>query len=84
MLIPVESKQIAFCSYDEKEERLHLWYHTGDVTTFTSIDRAEYQTVLESSNRYDALMRIARKYEPAVIVDGTPADADIPVVWNNL
>ncbi|CAH1211068.1 hypothetical protein PAECIP111893_03369 [Paenibacillus plantiphilus] len=83
MLVPVESKQIAFCSYDEKEEKLHLYYHTGEVTTFSSIVRAEFQAVLESSNRYDALMRVARKYEPVTVVDETPTEAEIPV-WNNL
>lgn len=83
MLVPVESKQIAFCSYDEKEEKLHLYYHTGEVSTFCSIVRADFQTVLESSNRYDALMRVARKYESVAVVNETTTEADIPV-WNNL
>ncbi|MBW7476811.1 hypothetical protein K0T92_19020 [Paenibacillus oenotherae] len=82
MLVPVESKQIAFCSYDEKEERLHLYYHTGEVATFSAIDRSEFQTILDSSNRYDTLMKVASKYETPAVVDSAVPEAGIST-WQN-
>lgn len=61
MLVPVESKQIAFCSYNEEESSLYLYYHTGDVAIFSSIGKKEYQSVIDSPNRYDTLMDIMKK-----------------------
>ncbi|NBD23628.1 hypothetical protein [Paenibacillus glycinis] len=61
MLVPVESKQIAFCSYNEDESSLYLYYHTGDVAIFSSIGKKDYQSVIDSPNRYDTLMNIMKK-----------------------
>ncbi|RAP75278.1 hypothetical protein [Paenibacillus montanisoli] len=61
MLVPVESKQIAFCSYNEDESSLYLYYHTGDVAVFPSIGKHDYQSVLDSPNRYDTLMNLMKK-----------------------
>ncbi|MBM7567294.1 hypothetical protein [Paenibacillus sacheonensis] len=61
MLVPVESKQIAFCSYNEDEASLYLYYHTGDVAIFSSIGKTDYQTVIDSPNRYDTLMSLMKK-----------------------
>ncbi|WP_219835786.1 hypothetical protein [Paenibacillus sp. R14(2021)] len=61
MLVPVESKQIAFCSYNEDELSLYLYYHTGDVAIFSSIGKQEYQTFIDSPNRYDTLMNLMKK-----------------------
>ncbi|QHW30879.1 hypothetical protein GZH47_08450 [Paenibacillus rhizovicinus] len=61
MLVPVESKQIAFCSYNEDESSLYLYYHTGDVAIFSSIGKQEYQSVIDSPNRYDTLMNLMKK-----------------------
>ncbi|MFC4809841.1 hypothetical protein [Paenibacillus sp. GCM10023250] len=61
MLVPVESKQIAFCSYNEAESALYLYYHTGDVAIFSSIGKQDYQSVIDSPNRYDTLMNLMKK-----------------------
>ncbi|SDX65263.1 hypothetical protein [Paenibacillus sp. CF384] len=61
MLVPVESKQIAFCSYNEDEASLYLYYHTGDVAIFSSIGKLDYQSVIDSPNRYDTLMLVTKK-----------------------
>jgi hypothetical protein len=61
MLVPIESKQIAFCSYDENDSTLQLYYHTGDIVMISSVHKSEYQSVLDSPNRYDSLMKVTRK-----------------------
>lgn len=68
MLVPVDSKQIAFCAYNEEEASLYLYYHTGDVAIFSSIGKQEYDSVVDSPNRYDTLMNIMKKcqYESQV------------------
>jgi hypothetical protein len=73
MLIPVESKQIAFCSYDENDSTLRLYYHTGQVVDCPSVKKSEYESVLESPNRYDALIKVAQKGAavPAASAAGT-------------
>lgn len=61
MLVPVESKQIAFCSYNENDATLQLYYHTGNIVLIPSVHKSEYQSVLDSPNRYDSLMKMTRK-----------------------
>ncbi|MBB3108586.1 hypothetical protein FHS18_000614 [Paenibacillus phyllosphaerae] len=61
MLLPVESKQIAFCSYNEEKAELQLYYHTGEVVAYHSVGKADYQSVVESTNRLDALMKLTQK-----------------------
>jgi len=56
MMFPVESKQIAFCSYDEKKAVLQLHYHTGRVVAYTGVGKADYQRALNSTNCLDALI----------------------------
>ncbi|QHT59898.1 hypothetical protein GXP70_08000 [Paenibacillus lycopersici] len=73
MLVPVESKQIAFCSYNEDESSLYLYYHTGGVAIFSSIGKQQYQSVIDSPNRYDTLMDIMKKGQ-----SGEPFEAMIP------
>jgi hypothetical protein len=73
MLIPVESKQIAFCSYDENDSTLRLYYHTGQVVDCPSVQKSEYESVLESPNRYDALIKVAQKGTAASACGATGA-----------
>ncbi|GGD48060.1 KTSC domain-containing protein [Paenibacillus nasutitermitis] len=61
MLLPVESKQIAYCSYNENESVLHVYYHTGEIIAFPSINKFEFQAIIEATNRYDTLMNITQK-----------------------
>ncbi|MFC5652911.1 hypothetical protein ACFPYJ_28160 [Paenibacillus solisilvae] len=61
MLVPVESKQIAFCSYDEDDSTLLLYYHTGNIVLIPAVHKSDYQSVLDSPNRYDSLMKVTRK-----------------------
>ncbi|WP_274649381.1 hypothetical protein [Paenibacillus humicola] len=61
MLVPVESKQIAYCSYNERERTLHLYYHTGEVVACPSVKKSDFESALESPNRYDALMKVAQQ-----------------------
>ncbi|AZN39998.1 hypothetical protein [Paenibacillus albus] len=69
MLVPVESKQIAFCSYNEGESSLYLYYHTGDVAIFSSIGKTDYQSIIDSPNRYDTLMMIMKKSHTCAEID---------------
>ncbi|MCQ6558912.1 hypothetical protein [Paenibacillus mendelii] len=69
MLVPIESKQIAFCSYNEESGILHLYYHTGEVVAHPSIDKAEYQSVLDSTNRLDAIVKVTNKGQLPVALD---------------
>jgi len=55
-MVPVESKQIAFCSYDEKKAVLQLHYHTGRVVAYSGVGKADYQRALNSTNCLDALI----------------------------
>jgi hypothetical protein len=83
MLLPVESKQIAFCSYNEDESTLHLYFHTGDIVAYPYVDKEDYRSVLESTNRYDTLMQVTQKghYTDGIRADGpetgVPAWQDI-------
>jgi len=56
MMFPVESKQIAFCSYDEKKAVLQLHYHTGRVVAYPGVGKADYQRALNATNCLDALL----------------------------
>lgn len=71
MLVPVESKQIAFCSYNEGESSLYLYYHTGDVAIFSSIGKSDYQSIIDSPNRYDTLMMIMKKSHTEPDIDAS-------------
>ncbi|MBW7455057.1 hypothetical protein ACFOLF_26780 [Paenibacillus sepulcri] len=82
MLLPVESKQIAFCSYNENESLLHVYFHTGEIIAFPSIKKGEYQSIIDATNRYDVLMDITQKGHevPGYRVDWqTSAEA-----WQNM
>ncbi|MFB9329333.1 KTSC domain-containing protein [Paenibacillus aurantiacus] len=61
MLLPVESKQIACCSYDEDKAELQLYFHTGEVVAYHSVAKSDYLSVVESTNRLDALMKLTQK-----------------------
>ncbi|BBH21862.1 hypothetical protein Back11_32070 [Paenibacillus baekrokdamisoli] len=83
MLLPVESKQISFCSYDETESTLQLYYHTGEIVVVPSVHQSDYQSILHSANRYDTLMEVTQKGQTddvlGVVVPemGAPAVQDI-------
>jgi hypothetical protein len=74
MLVPVESKQIAYCSYNENESTLHVYYHTGEVVAVPSVNKSDYESVLESPNRYDALMKVTQKVCCPGAVDGAAVE----------
>ncbi|UVI31593.1 KTSC domain-containing protein [Paenibacillus spongiae] len=69
MLVPIESKQIAFCSYHEEGGILQLYYHTGEVVTYPSVGKAEYQSILDSTNRLDAIVRVTNRGQLPVVMD---------------
>ena len=84
MLVPVESKQIAYCSYNENESTLHLYFHTGEVVACPSVKKSDYESVLESPNRYDALMKVAQKGHAAVSSGGTEPEQLGDAVWPDI
>jgi hypothetical protein len=62
-VIPLDHKQIAYVSYDPEERSLIVTYHRGMSSRHLSIDMEQFQGLLESSNKVDALIQLlSRKY----------------------
>lgn len=58
MLIPIESKQILFCSCDEFDGTIRLHYWSGRVESLGVMDGSQLQAMLKDQNQYDALIRL--------------------------
>ncbi|WP_255570484.1 hypothetical protein [Cohnella sp. CFH 77786] len=61
MLIPIESKQILFCSHDEGDGTFRLHYRNGRIQSLGVVDGAKLQEMLQDQNRYDALIRLIQE-----------------------
>lgn len=57
-IIPIESKQIAYVAYDEQAFQMIAHYHTGEIRTFPSILKNDYEQFLEATNKYDYFVQI--------------------------
>lgn len=57
-LLSIGSKQIAFVSYDDQASQMHIQYHTGQTLTCSGIKPDQYQSLLQSPNRYDMIMKL--------------------------
>ena len=57
-IIPIESKQIAYVAYDEQAFQMTAHYHTGEVRTYPSIQKNDFEQFLASSNKYDYFVQI--------------------------
>lgn len=57
-LLAIGSKQIAFVSYDDQASQMHIQYHTGQTLICSDINPDQYQSLLQSPNRYDMIMKL--------------------------
>ncbi|HZG74633.1 MAG TPA: hypothetical protein VEZ72_02130 [Paenibacillus sp.] len=57
-VIPLDHKQIAFVSYDPEERSLVVTYHRGASIRHLSIDVEQFQFVMDSTNKIDALIKV--------------------------
>jgi len=55
------SKQITFVDYDDRNEVMTVYYHTGQIRKFASVSNKDYLYFLHSSNKYDCLVELASK-----------------------
>ena len=60
-VVPLDHKQIAYVSYDPEERSLIVTYHRGTSVRHLSIDMEQFQTVLNSCNKIDALTKVLSK-----------------------
>jgi len=57
-ILPIGSRQIAFVQYDDQASRMIVQYHTGLTTSYHDILPADYAKIVDSTNRYDSLLRL--------------------------
>jgi hypothetical protein len=57
--IPIGSKQIAFALYDDQSSQMHIKYHTGQTHVCSDIKPDQYQSLLQSTNPYDMIVKMA-------------------------
>lgn len=57
-MIPLDSKQIAYVVYDDRSFQMTAHYHSGEVRTFPSVQRNDYNEFLFAVNKYDAFVKI--------------------------
>ncbi|MDQ1911709.1 KTSC domain-containing protein [Paenibacillus sp. GD4] len=57
--LPISSKQIAFVEYDDQSSQMHIQYHTGQSHICTNVRPDQYQSLLQSSNPYDIIVKMA-------------------------
>jgi hypothetical protein len=60
-VLPLDHKQIAYVSYDPEERTLIVTYHRGMSRTHLSIDMDQFQSLSESNNKVDELIRLLSK-----------------------
>lgn len=57
-LIPIESKQIAYVSYDNQSSTMTVHFHTGNIRSINEISREAYEDFLNANNKYDTLVQM--------------------------
>lgn len=65
--IPIGSKQIAYVQYDDQAAQMVVQYHAGRTDTYTGIRLEEYQSLVNSCNPYDMIVKLTidRHLQPA-------------------
>lgn len=57
-MIPVESKQVAFVSYNDDDSALVLHFHTGEMVKYLDVSRTKYEQLANSPNKYDDIVAL--------------------------